>query len=221
MADHYTLRLALGVRQRLSERARRAGLQERTLAQRYVEEGLRHDAHPLIQFLDGPSGRRASLLGRGLDVWEVIAAIRDNNGSMAEAAEYLQVPAGLVEAAVAYYGEYREEIDREIELNEAEYERGRAAAGREDPVGRTDRIIFEAAAAEGRAVLTNNVKDFRPLAAEWLAQGREHAGLILLPSTRTRSRNAIAAVAAAIENVLRDHPDGLSGSERWIGPLPI
>ncbi len=47
---------------------------------------------------------------------------------LAEAAEYLQIPAGLVEAAVAYYGEYRDEIDREIELNEAEYERGRAAA---------------------------------------------------------------------------------------------
>lgn len=30
----------------------------------------------------------------------------------------------------------------------------------------------------------------------------------------------MAAVAAAIENVLRDHPDGLSGSERWMGPLP-
>jgi len=51
-----------------------------------------------VQFLDGPSGRRASLLGRGLDVWEVIATIRDNNGSMAEAAEYLQIPDGLVEA---------------------------------------------------------------------------------------------------------------------------
>jgi hypothetical protein len=45
-----------------------------------------------------------------------------------------------------------------------------------------------------------------------------HVGLILLHSTRTRSRSAIAAVAGAIESVLRDHPDGLSGSERWIGP---
>jgi len=128
VADHFTLRLAPGLRQRLSEWARRAGLPERTLAQRYVEEGLRHDAHPLIQFLDGPSGRRASLLGRGLDVWEVIATVHDNNGSIAEAAEYLEVPAGLVEAAVIYYGEYKHEIDQEIELNEAEYERGRAAA---------------------------------------------------------------------------------------------
>ena len=95
-----------------------------------------------------------------------------------------------------------------------------AGAGREDLAGRSDRIILEFACSEGRAVVTNNIKEFRPLAAEWLAQGRVQAGLILLPSTRTRTRNAIAAVAAAIENVLRDHPDGLSGSERWIAPLP-
>jgi uncharacterized protein (DUF433 family) len=128
VADHYTLRLAPGTKQRLAERARRAGVAERTLAQRYVEEGLRHDVHPLIQFLDGPSGRRASLVGRGLDVWEVIATIQDNDGSIDATAEYLQIPIGLVEAAVAYYGEYPEEIDEQIELNEAEYERGRAAA---------------------------------------------------------------------------------------------
>jgi uncharacterized protein (DUF433 family) len=128
MADHYTLRLAPGLRQRLTEWARRAGLPERTLAQRYVEEGLRHDEHPLIQFVDGPSGRRATLIGRGLDVWEVIATVRDNKGSVAETADYLELPAGLVQAAVTYYGEYREEIDSEIALNEAEYKRGRAAA---------------------------------------------------------------------------------------------
>ncbi len=128
MADHYTLRLAEGTKQRLAERAHRAGVAERTLAQRYVEEGLRHDVHPLIQFLDGSSGRRATLVGRGLDVWEVIATVQDNSGSVADAAQYLQVPAGLVEAAVAYYGEYRDEIDEQIERNEAEYERGRAAA---------------------------------------------------------------------------------------------
>jgi uncharacterized protein (DUF433 family) len=60
-------------------------------------------------------------------VWEVIATIRDNNGSVTEASEYLQIPAGRVEAAIAYYAEYRDEIDREIEVNEAEYERGLAA----------------------------------------------------------------------------------------------
>jgi hypothetical protein len=58
----------------------------------------------------------------------VIATVRDNDGSITAAAAYLGVPVGLVEAAVSYYGEHRDEIDREIELNEAEYERGRAAA---------------------------------------------------------------------------------------------
>jgi len=130
VTDHYTLRLAPGMRERVSERAHRFGLPERTLAQRYLEEGLRHDAHPLVQFLDGPSGRRASLIGRGLDVWEVIATVRDNAGSLPDAADYLQAPVGLVEAAVAYYGEHSDEIDAEIGRNDTDYEHGRAAAAR-------------------------------------------------------------------------------------------
>ncbi|MGH2850441.1 MAG: ribbon-helix-helix protein, CopG family [Solirubrobacteraceae bacterium] len=128
MADHYTLRLAPGMRERLIEQAQRARLAERTLAQRYLDEGLRHDSHPLIHFVDGPSGRRASLVGQGLDVWEVIATVRDNGGSTADAATYLEIPTGLVEAAVAYYGEYHAEVDEEIRLNAVEYDRGRAAA---------------------------------------------------------------------------------------------
>jgi uncharacterized protein (DUF433 family) len=68
------------------------------------------------------------LVVRGLDVWEVIATVRDNDGSIPLAAQYLQVPAGRVEAAAAYYGEYRDEIDTEIETNESEFEGGRSAA---------------------------------------------------------------------------------------------
>jgi predicted nuclease of predicted toxin-antitoxin system len=96
-----------------------------------------------------------------------------------------------------------------------------AVSERPDLLGRSDRIVFEVASSEGRAVITNNVKDFRPLAAEWLAQGRVHAGLILLPSTRTRTRGAIALLAERISAVLRDNPGGLSGSERWIRALPL
>lgn len=95
-----------------------------------------------------------------------------------------------------------------------------AVVDRDDLVGRSDRIVFEVATGEGRTVITNNVKDFRPLTAEWLAQGRTHAGLVLLPSSRTRTRAAVATLADAVEAVLRAHPDGLAGSERWIGPLP-
>jgi hypothetical protein len=95
-----------------------------------------------------------------------------------------------------------------------------AVADRPDLIGRSDRFIFEVACSEDRAVITNNIKDFRPLAAQWLAQGRVHAGLILLPSSRTRTRAAITMLADRVARVLRDNPDGLASSERWIGPLP-
>ena len=95
-----------------------------------------------------------------------------------------------------------------------------AVINRRDLAGRSDRVILEIAAGEERAVITNNVKDFRPLAAERLARGESHAGLILLPSTRTRTRSAVEMLANAIEQVLSEHPDGLPASERWVPPAP-
>lgn len=95
-----------------------------------------------------------------------------------------------------------------------------AVADRDDLVACSDRVVFETATAEGRAVVTNNIKDFRPLAAEWLAMGRTHSGLILLPSARTRTRAAVHALAAAVQAVLSANPEGIAGSEQWIGAAP-
>jgi uncharacterized protein (DUF433 family) len=133
VSDHFSLRLQRQVKSRLLGRAARVETQPRTLAQRYIDEGLRHDDHPLIHFLPSSGGRRSVVLGTGLDVWEVIATVRDNDNDLAATASYLEVPVGLVEAAVAYFGEYRDEIDRQIADNEAEYERGYRAseAGRQ------------------------------------------------------------------------------------------
>jgi predicted nuclease of predicted toxin-antitoxin system len=94
-----------------------------------------------------------------------------------------------------------------------------AVVERRDLAGWSDRLILEVAAAEERAVITNNVKDFRPLAAERLARGEFHAGLILLPSTRTRTRGAVETLTNAIEEILRKHPDDLAATERWIPPM--
>lgn len=99
----------------------------RTLAQRYVEEGLRMDEHPLVRFVDGRAGRRARLAGTGKDVWEVIATVRDNDDDLSATTEYLRVPLGLVQAAVTYYGAYRDEIDELIADNEREAAEAHAA----------------------------------------------------------------------------------------------
>jgi len=127
MSSPLSVRLSETTIKRLGTHARRLHLPPRTLAQRYVEEGLRMDEHPLVRFADGPAGRRARLVGTGKDVWEVIATVHDNDGDLAETARYLEIPLGLVQAAVTYYGAYREEIDEWIELNAQEVAEAYAA----------------------------------------------------------------------------------------------
>jgi uncharacterized protein (DUF433 family) len=122
-----SLRLPDETVERLGARARSRSLPPRTLAQRYVEEGLRSDEHPLIRFADGPAGRRARLQGTGLDVWEAIDVLRDNDGDEHAASDYLEIPLGLIQAAVAYYGAYPGEIDEWIELNARESDTARGA----------------------------------------------------------------------------------------------
>jgi uncharacterized protein (DUF433 family) len=133
MSHPLSLRLPDATLDRLGVRARGRSLAPRTLAQRYVEEGLRTDDHPLIRFVDGPAGRRPRLQGTGLDVWEAISVVRDNDGDERAAAEYLAIPLGLMQAAVAYYGAYTDEIDDWIELNAREGEAAHEAwlAGRQ------------------------------------------------------------------------------------------
>jgi hypothetical protein len=48
--------------------------------------------------------------------------VRDNDGEERAAADYLEIPLGLIQAAVAYYGAYPSEIDEWIELNASESE---------------------------------------------------------------------------------------------------
>jgi predicted transcriptional regulator len=81
-----------------------------------------------------------------------------------------------------------------------------------------DHEVIEIASREQRAVMTNNVKDFRPLAAERIANGRGHAGLILHPAPRGRSRDATGLLADAIVAAVRAHPDGIPDAEHWIAP---
>ena len=85
------------------------------------------DEHPLLRFADGPAGRDARLVGTRLAVWQVIEVVRDNGGDVAAAAEYLEQPLGLLQAAVAYYGAYPDEIDDCIEGNRRESEQAHAA----------------------------------------------------------------------------------------------
>jgi uncharacterized protein (DUF433 family) len=118
---------------RLKAHAADAGSGQTALAERYIEEGIRQDEHPLIYFREGAAGRRPALLGSRLDVAEAVTTIRQNDGSIEGAASYLEIPVEQLEAAARYYGEYTDEVDALIERSKAasERERERWRRGRE------------------------------------------------------------------------------------------
>lgn len=93
-----------------------------------------------------------------------------------------------------------------------------AVAERPELKGKPDEDLMEAAMAESRAMVTSNIKDFRPIAAARLAAGRGHAGLILLSARRSRTRAALPALADGIEAIMHSNPEGIADSERWVPP---
>jgi uncharacterized protein (DUF433 family) len=106
-----SFRVQAGTVERLEQQAQAVGLTQTALVERYVEEGLRRDNHPLIDFREGSGGRRPAVLGTRLDVWQVIETIRQNDNSVEVAAEYLGIPAEHVRACMRYYADFQGEID--------------------------------------------------------------------------------------------------------------
>src|SRR5918911_1289920 len=49
--------------------------------------------------------------------------------------------------------------------------------------GLSDPEVLGLAAAEGRILVTANIRDFEPLLREWAGEARPHAGVILVPSS--------------------------------------
>lgn len=106
-----------GHHHRLKEAARRRGVGVSPLAEALIEEGLRMASHPQVVFRDGPGGRRPVLVG-GPEVADVVGAVTGGDVPVAErrdrAAELLAIPPALVDAALAYYAEFTDEIDADL-----------------------------------------------------------------------------------------------------------
>lgn len=133
MRTHKTFRLPAKLLGGLEERAREAGTTVTALVERYADEGLRRDRHPLIVFREGAAGRRPALAGTRLDVWQVVDTVK-SAGSTEAAASYLELPEPHVRACIAYYAEYRDEVDEWCERVLAVAERERQAWEREQAV---------------------------------------------------------------------------------------
>ena len=128
---HFTMRMAASVYERLQQRADEGRESKASLAERYIDEGLRQDSHPEIVFHPGPLGRRAMLAGTRLEVRHVIETLRNSDNSLEETARYLALPVGKVQACLSYYAAYQDEVDGQAQRVREANERAEAAWRRE------------------------------------------------------------------------------------------
>lgn len=81
--------------------------------------------------------------------------------------------------------------------------------------GLPDPEVLELAASESRILVTANIRDFEPLLREWIGEGRQHAGVILIPSSVRNE--AFGALISGVQNTLDRHAqDEWTNRVEWL-----
>ncbi len=94
-----------------------------------------------------------------------------------------------------------------------------AVAGHPNLQALPDPDVLALARAEHRALVTNNLRDFRPLHYEAISPGGAgHYGMIFIPGTYRRTKNDTGKIITALDAILTDHPaaDALADAETWL-----
>ena len=92
-------------------------------------------------------------------------------------------------------------------------------AGHADREALSDPEVLALARAEHRAVVTNNLRDFRPLHHEAITPGGAgHFGMIFMPGGYRRTRADTGRIIAALEVILASYPgeEDLRDGEAWL-----
>jgi hypothetical protein len=95
-----------------------------------------------------------------------------------------------------------------------------AVAERDDLRSMTDDGLFAWAAAEARWLVTENIKDFRPILLRALPAGHPTGGLLFTSSSRTspRSRKDPGPLIEALHQWLTSGPPAPPLTEDWLAP---
>lgn len=83
----------------------------------------------------------------------------------------------------------------------------------------SDPDVMNLARSQRRAVVTNNLVDFRPLHHEAIAPGGPgHFGIVFLPGSYRRTRADTGRIVRALESKLRELPGerDLANGETWL-----
>lgn len=74
--------------------------------------------------------------------------------------------------------------------------------------------------AEGRSIVTNDVRDFQPIHHQLIARGEEHSGMVFTwDASLPRSKAGIPVWIAALDQLLKTHPSDDAFKNR-AEPLP-
>lgn len=95
-----------------------------------------------------------------------------------------------------------------------------AVAVKERPelVGLADPDLLAASTGQGRAVVTENVKDFAALSQRWVASGDHHAGIVFTHPRRfpRAARNHIPTLSAALAQFVDDRASQVREVESFV-----
>lgn len=106
-----SIRLPPDLLKEIRKECRKSDRPASKVIQSVLEEGLRMRRCPGIVFTEGPAGRRATVAGTGIDVWEVARVFKSCNNdfeALSRALPHLSRP--QLEASLYYYRSYPKEI---------------------------------------------------------------------------------------------------------------
>jgi predicted nuclease of predicted toxin-antitoxin system len=81
--------------------------------------------------------------------------------------------------------------------------------------GTPDEEVFDHARSDGRAIVTENIRDYRPLAELVLIAGESHAGVVFTTDKRW-PRSDPGALMTALDGLLTAMPEQPVDAELWL-----
>jgi len=113
-----TVRLSQSADELIAAEAKRTRRSKSAILQAVADEGIRQRAFPGIGFRGDDARRRAWVVGSGLDVWEIVLAVRDLGGSVERTVAETDLEERQVRLALSYAARFAGEVDEEIAENE-------------------------------------------------------------------------------------------------------
>ena len=122
MSEVLTLRIPAEAANEVRQIAKRERRSVSEVGARMLEEWLRQEHFPYIEFRVFNGERTACIKGR-LQVWQVIHVAKAFKMDVSKTAAHLELSTDQVESAFQYYATFPDEIDQALDANDVGFDR--------------------------------------------------------------------------------------------------